>query len=80
MNEDIIRQRLIMDDIIQSCDKLMDKYKNSSQYLKLKHIKNYCIELLVGECVQYWQWFINMVYYESIDDAYENIKVVAREI
>lgn len=68
--------RMKMDEIYCECDRLIPLFKNTKQYFKIKWIKNYCVELLKSQQIEFWGWFIDSVLHEPIDSAFENLKTV----
>ena len=66
--------RLEMDLVITSCEQLEVAFKLTKQYHQLKAIKEYFIELVESEQVEWWQWAIDKVLHEPIETAYKNLK------
>lgn len=69
----------LMYNIGDSLIDLMKQYKHTLLFYKAKRLYDYWYELMRAEQVEHFEWFINKVMYETVDTAYDNMKVVFGE-
>lgn len=68
---------ICMRKILDILDRLKEVYRwYHPTFNKVKRMYEYCLELIQCELVHSYEWFISKVLFETIDDAYEKLKVV----